>query len=83
MEYLESFYGRVQNGMKSQAYNSWVVNLRTDLSAIADAAIRQGALELFRQVEGSEYVLKRNPEMLESVVLSAIRRLMDYLKGAL
>jgi len=80
VEYLESFYNTVSRGMDRSAYRFWTTKIRAELSDITDLGVRQRALKLCAQVEGGGYVLQRNPEMRESVVLPSIRRLIDCLK---
>jgi hypothetical protein len=77
---LERFHAEVRRGIGSGTYSFWIEKLRPELEAIADIKIRQQASELFAQVAGGGYVLQRNPEMRQNVVLPAIQSLIDCLR---
>ncbi len=81
--YVEQFYSIARTGPGSAAWQLGIQNIRTDLRAIKNEAVRDHALELLRQMQSGDYVLRRNPEMKDTVVLPAIQKLIDYLKANL
>jgi len=66
--------------MKPNEYDYWVSTVRPDIEAIADPQVRALATALLLHVQGG-YVQKA-PEKLETVVLPAIRNLIEYPRSA-
>ena len=83
--YVETFLGIVETGITGQVFAFWIGVIRTELSSVTDDAIRAEAMRLLTEVDkvGAwfSHEAQRPGEALP-LILSPIRKLMEYLKQA-
>ena len=83
--YVETFHGIVESGITGQVFTFWIGVIRTELGSITDEIIRAEALRLLIEVDkvGAwfSHEAQRPGEALP-LILSPIRKLMEYLKQA-
>ena len=83
--YVETFHAIVESGITGQVFAFWIGVIRTELSSVTDETIRAEAMRLVTEVDkvGAwfSHEAQRPGEALP-LILSPIRKLMEYLKQA-
>jgi hypothetical protein len=85
LPYLETFIGVVEGGTTAEVFAFWLRTLRTELETITDPQIRAEAMRLFQEIDKVGYWFAheaRRPGEALPMILSPIKRLMDYLQSA-
>jgi hypothetical protein len=83
--YLETFIGVVEGGTTAEVFAFWLRTLRTELETITDPQIRAEGMRLFQEIDKVGYWFAheaRRPGEALPMILSPIRKLMDYLQNA-
>src|SRR5581483_553358 len=83
--YLETFIGVVEGGTTAEVFAFWLRTLRTELETISDPVVHAEAMRLFQEIDKVGYWFAheaRRPGEALPMILSPIRKLMEYLQQA-
>ncbi|GEM_PF-3552071 len=83
--YVETFLSIVEGGITGQVFAFWTGVIRTELKSITDESVRAEAMRLLQEVDkvGAWFAHEaQRPGEVLPLILSPIRKLMEYLKQA-
>lgn len=81
--YAERFLDRVRSSITLDEFRLYLKNLKEDASTLTDTAASARISAAVASARNCDYVLQKNPEMKNSVVLPQVEKLVKVIRDEL
>jgi hypothetical protein len=79
--YAERFLEKVRGNITLDEFSIYLRNLKIDASTLSNPAAKERLFQLIGSLDVCLYVLRKDPDMKESVVLTAVERVVNSIRS--